>query len=189
MSAQPAHTFGADDVPDDAFVDPETLTPTGVAPAGRSDLDLLAAELAEELDLPELTIDIPGRQGWALVVDVNIDSNALASWQRRSRDSGWPDGLNQLKLAGIVIANQTTDLVRQGERTGFSFRDKRLHGAVNAVDARSAVLKVFGGRDAAVIQTAERILSAAGHIGDDASTTLSDDDERPPSPTRRRSRG
>ncbi len=187
----PAHTFGLpDDPPDEAFADPNEpgdATP-GRAPAGRSDLDLIAAELTEELDLQPITVDVPGRPGWALLVDVNVDSNALAAWQRRSRDQGWPSGTNDLKLAAIIIANQTRDLVRQGESQGLNFRDKRTLTALGAVDARSAVLKVFGGRDVAVMAVGERILAAAGHIDADSQRGDDDDGVRPPSPTKRRSR-
>lgn len=146
-------------------VDDDTLDPTPAQQAGPpTDLELIAAELTAELDTPPLRLDVPTRPGWAVVFDVNISAPALASWQKRSADPGWPDGIDQLKLAAIVIANQARDVVRAGVSTGYSFRNRAFLELLKAPDARNAVLKMYG-RDAAVMQTAERVLIAAGHMG------------------------
>lgn len=146
-------------VDDDAFDDGSAA---GTDP---TELDLIAAELSAELPAEPITLDVPGRPGWAIRFDTDVSAPKLAAWQTRSKDPSWPDGVDQLKLAGIVIANQAIEVIRQGRPTGLSFRDKSFLTALGAIQARDAVTKVYGGRDASIVQTAERVLVAAGHLG------------------------
>lgn len=159
MTTTPAPALGIVDDDDDAF------DGTAGAPGQPSELDLIAAELAEELPAEPITLAVPGRPGWEVRFSTDVSAPALAAWQTRSKDPSWPDGVDQLKLAGIVIANQALDVIRNGKPTGYTFRDKRFISALGAIQARDAVRKVYGGRDSAIVQTAERVLVAAGHLG------------------------
>lgn len=148
------------------------------APAASSDLDVMRAELADEVAVEPFPIDIPGRPGYALYVDPNISPTAYAAWVTKAKDPGWPNGTDEVKLAAIVIANATVELRRHGVSTGMTFRDRSLVNFLKAPDARNAVIALLGGpkRGGVVaMRLGDRILVAAGLIEPSGSTNLGDD--------------
>jgi hypothetical protein len=184
----PAHsldlTAGAGPVADEAFAD---AAPTA-APTGLSELDLMRQELADEVAVEPFLIDVPGRPGYALLVDPNIAPASYAAWVKRSEDKGWPSGTDEVKLAAIVVANATVELRRQGVSTGMTFRDRTLVTFLKAPDARNAVLTLLGGPKrggVAVLRVSDRILVAAGLIEASAGAELGDEVTPGPRPTPR----
>lgn len=173
-------------VADEAF----DLGPGPVAQTGRSELDVIREELADEVAVEPFGIDVPGRPGYSLLVDPNISPTAYAAWVSKAKDGGWPSGTDEVKLACIVIANTTVELRRHGHPTGMTFRDRTLTTFLKAPDARNAVLALLGGPKrggVTAMRLGDRILVAAGLIEPTPGANLGDDVDpvQPARPTRR----
>lgn len=160
--------FDLSDINDDAFVATDTAAPKSV-------LSSLRDELKKQLESEDLDLPVPNRPNMHLLFNTNIDSYQTQIWRKRASDKQMPDGVDGLKFACTVIANQCVGvkyegvLVKGGNGQTLTFRDKELldmmgdGGALRAVDA----VRWIYGRDAHIYRAVEEIFKAAGYAPDD----------------------
>lgn len=175
-AAEPLRTFSAVPPVPDPDLDGAPGDGTEVA---SSPLASLAAELGAELGGDTTEVDVPMRPGWQVRLSTSIAYEELASWRKRAGDRSMPGGVNELRLACIMLGNQGRAILRDGqpvtaEGEPLTFRSpelQRMLGVDRAVDA----VRKFYGRDGHVTKAARELLAAAGY-GDDPG-------EVPPDPT------
>jgi hypothetical protein len=129
-------------------------------------LDDLRAELATKLDEEEtVTLEVIGREGYAVRFSSVIDHTAFQMWRRKCLSRG--TDFDDLRFSAMVLGNQCRAIVRRGEDVYTSgepltFASKALHDLVDAVDTRNAIRRFYG-RDSHVIATGKKVLEAAGY--------------------------
>ncbi|MBC8092502.1 MAG: hypothetical protein H7Y15_11295 [Pseudonocardia sp.] len=166
-------------------------------------LDSLLDQLRDEVTQRDEAIALPWRHrirgtNFSLVCDPDIDNEDYQRWvkasmpktKNRRRTPGVAD-MDQLALSSraIVSANIGLDvLVRDTEDTWRSITapgsdepltidSPELLATFNVMDPIALLRKLFG-RDAALVDAGQELLSAAGYMGDE------DDDEDPTVPVR-----
>lgn len=166
----PAATFAAPGVdltrpPTSPLEADEVIAPGKHTPA----LDSLVGELTAEL-AAEKTFPVPGRPGYAVTFDVDVDHTMLGLWRKAARDKDQPDAFDELKFACTIVAAQCIRIIRNGaplelDGVEVTFRDRAFFTLLGTQSANSAVRKLYG-RDAHIIATSTAILSAAGYGSD-----------------------
>jgi hypothetical protein len=128
----------------------------------------LEEEFSREVQsLPELELEVPARPGVVLYVDPNIEVTTFNVWSKRAASKHWRGGLDSVKFAGIVLANQTQRMtLRDGVTVDRPFADRAAIAAMGADDGRAAVLTVFG-READLVRASNKVLDASGLGADD----------------------
>lgn len=142
--------------PPDELDPPPTSTP----------LSELRDELTAELEHLE-TFEVPGRPGYAVRFDVDVDHNRLGHWRKRAKDTTQPEGLDEVKWAASILASQAVAIVRHGADLELDGQPatfatpafQELLGVGRPIDA----VKALYGRHASVIATAWAVLEAAGY--------------------------
>lgn len=141
--------------------------------AASSPLDALRAELGEEVTTADVVLEVPGRPGYAVRYGTTIDYEELSAWRKRAKDKSSPSGVDELRLAAIILANRCTGIIRQGTEVlvdgePLTFARRELQELVDAGSAREAVIRLYG-RDPHVMATAGEVLREAGYDDDVAS--------------------
>lgn len=141
----------------DEIIEPGKHTPA---------LDSIVGELTAELE-NEKTFEVPGRPGYAVTYDVDIDHTMLGLWRRRARDKDQPDEFDELKFSLTILAAQCLRIIRNGaplELDGdeVTFRDRAFFTLLGTQSANAAVRKLYG-RDAHAIAASRAVLEAAGY--------------------------
>ena len=160
--AEPVRSFSAVN-PDD----PELVTP-GPTTA----LDELRSELAAEVATPPLTLAVPGRTDYAVRYSTELAHEQLTAWRKTARDKQAPEGIDELRWASIVLANQAEVVLRKGVEVELdgrpaNFQHEGFRGMLGADLRATAAVRKFYGRDSDVIAAALAVIRAAGY-GDDA---------------------
>lgn len=164
----PDKTFAAPGVGNDATppAKPDELVERGKhVPA----LDAIVGELTVELE-SERTFPVPGRPGYAVVYDVDVDHTMLGLWRKGARDKDQPDAFDELKFSCTILAAQCIRIIRNGEPllldgVEVTFRDRPFFTLIDTQGANAAVRRFYG-RDAHVIATSKAVLEAAGYGSD-----------------------
>lgn len=157
------HSFSAPGAGRTGDADTDDLRPVG---AGEVNLlaslkDELTAELEEELE----PLEVPERPGWAVVYSKAIDNDSLKAWRKRAKDG---KGVNELRLAAIILGNQCRRIVRNGVTVTagtdepVTFRDAAFHDLYGVGTAREAI-RAFYGLDGHVLSAAVRVTEEAGY--------------------------
>lgn len=164
MSEQPLRAFdgglGGGD-PDLDAADPD------LSIGEPSALEALREELASELEGDLFAVPVPARPGYELRCATGIRYEQLAGWRKSA--GTMHGGLNELRFACILLANQTRQIVRQDEPVtlegqAVTFASKTLHELLGVERAVDAVRKLFG-RDADVMRACKAVADAAGYGG------------------------
>jgi hypothetical protein len=160
-----------------AAVDPvrqfSAVDPELVSGPPTTALDELRTELASEVATPPETLVVPGRAGYTVRYSTELAHEQLQAWRKTSRDKSSPDGLDELRWASIVLANQCECVVRHGVDVELDGRPATFqHEGFRALlgegaERATAAVRRFYGRDADVIAAALAVIRAAGY-GDEA---------------------
>jgi hypothetical protein len=158
---------------------PGGLDPSGADPDDGFDADLapveetsslaaLEAEISKEVTGEPVTLVIGStRPGWSARYAVGMTYDQLQAWTKRCRDRNALGGLNRLKLAALILANQCEAILKEGRRVAvddagditFASPDfRRLLGAGSSTDA---VVKFYAS-DGLVLAHAQEVVVAAG---------------------------
>lgn len=146
-----------------------------------SPLDAIRAELAAEVEQNDITLEVPGRPGYAVRYATKLSYEQLMGWRKRAVDKAMPLGVDELRLAALVCANQCRAILRHGEEittdgAPLTFASPQFHELLEVGRSTDAV-RQFYGRDFDVAAASNRILDAAG-MGETA-----EDAEEGPDPT------
>lgn len=137
----------------------------------RSALDLLKADLAEELE-EHTTIPVPTRPKYKIRCSLNISGDELDSWRKQARSKRHTDGIDGVKLVALILANKTVGIIRDDEPLHdgvsdlYTFRHREFIDLLKInpredLTAAQAVQRFFG-RDGAVDAAAKALLEASG---------------------------
>lgn len=148
-------------------------------------LALLREAVAQQAEPEEVTIEVP-RVGIRLVCTAQVTSGQMSAWQRRAmppskRKAVQPSPLdiNQAAFNSSVLSETCARVevqapsgewrVIEDANSGdyLTLKDSALLSQLGALDAESALRKIFAGRDGWLIQAGTRVLAAAGFGGDD----------------------
>lgn len=165
---------------EDGIVDtPEQIEEARSAKENVSLFDQLAASLSQDAAPKPITVPIPGRPNLSLRMSCEVDSERLAQWTRRATEKrGAERGVNQLRLSCMILVNQCTGLVMNGQVvTNEHDETVRLNspqlaemlGLPEHAD-RVAVLQKLFGSDGHIFTASQKVLDAAGY-GDDIDTS------------------
>lgn len=167
------------DIEDDAIA---PIDKTGDSPG--TVLEGLRKALAEEVKPALFRLPIPARDGVEIEFNTDIDSVMLNAWRKRSKDNSFPDGINPLRYACIVIANQAEAVIFNGTPAHdesdqpLNFKNPNLLQmlGVPAGQSTTAVRKLFG-YDGHVLSACRTVISEAGFgediEGEESPTTAS----------------
>jgi hypothetical protein len=137
-------------------------------------LESLRADFTTETADDIKTLPAAGRPGYEVRFTTRIDYEDYAAWMKEAQDPDMPNGLNELRLGCIVLANCCRGIIRNGEEIvtdgkPMTFVSPALHsllGVERAVDAA----RRFYDRDPNTTKTASAVLAAAGYDGKGLST-------------------
>lgn len=144
----------------------------------------LEALLAEEVQKPPVTLDIPGRPGMAMRFNTNVESDLLQAWQKRNtRKIRGKEETDPMRLAATILASTAEALIFKGQEMTdedgdlLNFRGVALARMLKA-DSTSqlAVIRKLYGFDGHIVVTMQEVLTAAGY---DNEVDLGDGDEDP----------
>lgn len=153
-----------------------------VAPA--SPLDALRAELATDVSVEEVTLDVPRRPGWAVRYRCDITGEERGAWITRATTKAAkgdkPAVIDELRLSGLALANKAIAIIHNGEEVTddgrpVTFASQVLLDMVGAARAADVPRRLYG-LDGHVIAAARTVFDKSG-FGDDLPE--SDDDEDP----------
>lgn len=135
-----------------------------------SDLDQLDEELGAIADTSTV-LEVPLRPGYSIRCRTDFTGADLEKLRKAARDKRYADGLDGIKFAALLIAANTTAILRQGEPLALdgvspvTFTTPELrarYGTANAADT----VRAFFGREGHVDAAARRLTTEAGW-GDD----------------------
>lgn len=166
-------TFGHVSGPaSDAGIDPgHPSAPERLEPIpDLDDLELLAQDLADEV-VDTSTYDVDTRPRYSVEYRLNFEGRELDGWRKQSKDRKASEGIDAIKLAGLVCAWTCVAIYRDGRKLTddgepLTFRSQAIHELLGARGAVDAARKLYG-RDGELDKTARAILADAGW-GDDA---------------------
>lgn len=154
------------DAADDADLDPVDH-PTELA--------RLKAELADDVTVESPTFPVPTRPGWAVTYSAGFDGDDVKEWARRARDRKAPTGVDQLRLACILLAN-TCQAVRKNDQPltedgeDLTFRSPELQAIYGTKTAAETVRLFYGGPrhqgDGHILAHSQELLKLAGFDAD-----------------------
>jgi hypothetical protein len=135
------------------------------APGLPSILDDLRSELADEAEEHHVTLEVPGRPGWAVRYSSDVDYSMLKMWAKQATSK--VDGTDELQFSALVLASQCRAIVRHGVdlvegNDVLVFASPHFMSLVNVVSSTEAVKRLYG-RDAHVISSANAVLAEAGY--------------------------
>lgn len=160
MPDTPAHTF--DGTPDDdpLFTKPEQSDETPLDTVREAAAQALAGTPEE---LPHIPVPVPSRPGITLLCDPNLGVSTFQYWQRRAENPQVHGDVDQLRLAVTVLANQTVDVLHNGQPTGWNFKQSEFWKTLGAKSATDAVRALFGKkREPLVLAASLQIIAEAG---------------------------
>lgn len=129
----------------DPYVPVDEDTPVRPSQPG-SMLDDLIAEASREVVREPSTLKIPGRPGWAVRFDVNLDEPIVTAWRKKAADKSKPEGFDMLKFSKAVLANQAEAILRLGSDESVENAKVVLDPSGNPVNFRNAwFLEQLGG--------------------------------------------
>jgi hypothetical protein len=137
----PPDPYGDGGLPPDPLVDADLPT----------DLEELRADLARKVDRGTITLPVPGRDHWQIVLHLNVNPRQYERWTERARNKR-TKRVDVYALGQVVLANHCTDLLYKGRPLGYTVRDPEFMSLVD-VDARSqyrtreAVAALFGSEE------------------------------------------
>lgn len=158
---------------------PDTGVDVAYVPAEKvdtkSDLDLLRAELATKLEETVL-VPVPTRPGYTIRCLIDVSGDELDTWRKLAKSKKHTDGVDGMKLNALLLANKTTEIVRNGQRLvdgygeALSFRHREFIALLKETPREeltaAAAVRRFFGRDGAVDAAARTVLTESGW-GDD----------------------
>lgn len=132
-----------------------------------SALEAIEAELAEELEADVIYCPVPRRKGYELRFKAELAGELLQRWARSSQDRKAPGGIDELKLALLVVCNLNTGIMRNGslatvQGEPMTVRTKAFLDIMREGRPFDAVKKLYGS-DGHVMATAREVLSEAGY--------------------------
>lgn len=140
-----------------------------------SDLDMLKNDLARQVVKEPLHLEVETRPGYVAVFDPTISGAQIESWRARSKDARKVDGVDQVKLACLLLANTTVGLRKDGKPLVDGDGDPvtLVHEAILTAtgagrNAAEAVRKFYGD-DAHMAAHSDAVMKASGW-GEDAQT-------------------
>lgn len=130
-------------------------------------LEMVMEDLAAEVQKPDVKVSVKTRPGWEAHFSTDLPYNMLTTWQGACKDKKRPGQLDALKLACIILRNQSTALYRNGELIevngeAMTLKSQFIMDAVGATSPQETTVKFFG-QDGLVEATATAILSACGY--------------------------
>ncbi|KWW97398.1 hypothetical protein LI90_4370 (plasmid) [Carbonactinospora thermoautotrophica] len=132
----------------------------------RSDLDLLRQDLAQHR-VPDITLPVPGRDGYACRYRVDITGAQINELRRRCKSRKHEDGVDGIKFAALLLAHAHTGLIRQGRELygsdgePLTFRHPELLELLGVASASEAVRRLYG-LDGQVDAACRAVLREAG---------------------------
>jgi hypothetical protein len=170
----------------------------GFAESGTSSLDMLRDALAQQQDIEDITVEVPGVP-IRLVCHPDIPSKQMSNWQRkalpaqlRNSPSVSPLAMDQgLFLTTVLIKTtvrvEVEDRSRPGQWTPITdqngdvltFSDGALLATLGALDASTAIKRLFP-RDADTARAARTVLAAAGWDEENEARLLGGEDDEDP---------
>lgn len=176
----------------------EDSYPDSADPYSTSSLDMLRAALAQQQDIEDITVEVPGVP-IRLVCHPDIPSKQMSSWQRRALPPAMRNSSNVSPLAmdqGSFLATvliKTTVRVEVQDRanpdiwktitdqdgTALTLSDGALLSTLGALDASTAIKRLFP-RDADTARAARQVLAASGWDENAQERLMSDDDAEDP---------
>ncbi len=141
-----------------------------------SDLATLKTDLAKEVVKEPVFIDVQTRPGYIAVFDPTFSGAQIEGWRKRSQDRTKVDGVDPVKLAGLILANTSVGLYKDGRQLRdadgdpLTFRHIALLEATGAGRNAVAAVRTFYGDDAHLSAHSEQVLVASGW-GEPATTT------------------
>lgn len=177
MTTSPVYEtdLGPYSVPAGATSEPDEDLLTAEDRAGESDLEALARELKAEAAPADLVLEVPRRPGYALRFRTDLSGDELAAARKRARDPKSPDGIDNVRLAALVVVNTNTGMLRGGELVEaagepLTLRSRELLDLLGA-DRAAAAARKFYGRDGDLDAAARAVMAASGWGGDLADPT------------------
>ncbi len=135
-------------------------------------LDQLRAEITAPVVAAPITLEVPGRTGYAVRYLTDLDHDQVDMWRRQSTrrapGKGQTQEINTLKLAELILAHQCEAIIRQGadvvvDDEPLVFASRTMMAITGTSKVRDAVRKFYG-RDADVISAGDAVLEAAGYL-------------------------
>jgi hypothetical protein len=160
---------------------PAEPDPDTVGIAELDDLEQLREDLGREVELPEVTLPVGTRPGYAVRYRTDVSQGQLDAWRKAAKDRRRADGFAGERFASLILANTCQAIVRGGrvvteDGEPVTFRSREFLDLTGVNRAADAVQKFYGA-DAHVDSAARSVLLEAGW-GDDVIATL--DDEQGP---------
>lgn len=165
-------TFGATARQLEHDADDERREPLRVHANVGSPLDELREEAAREIGHETVTLAVKERPGWSVRYRADVEVTTLNKWRKASSDRTMPDGVDELKLACIILANHCDCLVKNGEDlrdeddnpvTFGSTPFMESFGVGRAIDA----VKAWYASDGHIMSASQEVMIASGY-GDEA---------------------
>lgn len=163
----PPNDFAFDPSAGDAPPDADLLAPV----EGLSSLEELEAEIAAEVAPEPLTLEVGDtRPGWQMRYAVGMSYEQLQAWTKKARDKHYLGGIDRLKLACTIVANQCEAILKLGKPItsggdDVTFATPDFRRLLDATGVQDAVVKWFGA-DGYVLAHAQAIVTAAGFEGE-----------------------
>lgn len=138
---------------------------------GETVLNRLRTIVEKEVRRPDIQIDIPDREGVAVVFSPNVEQEDLVKWRKQAGE-GTKAGINFLKFAANVVGATTVQILVDGDPVqddvgnDLTFGNSEILDMVDE-DRPWPGIKRFWGNDAHLQATALKILDEAGW-GDEA---------------------
>lgn len=160
--------------------------PDDLAPVPASNaLDLLRADLADEVKVEEVTLPVPGRPNLAVRYACDVDGDELVVWRKRSTNRQ-RNVIDEVKLGALALAFKSVAILRNGvEVTDGGEPVTFRHPAILTMTGQSTVtgaIRYFYGLDGHVLAAANKVLTVSG-FGDEL-TEVDDDTADPTKRTR-----
>jgi hypothetical protein len=170
----------------------------GFTEPGVSSLDMLRDALAQQQDIEDVTIEVPGVP-IRLVCHPDIPSKQMSSWQRRALPpnkrnaaSVSPLDMDQGQFLSTVLLRTTVRVevenqgapgtwrvIEDGSGNVLTFADGALLATFGAMDAATALKRLFP-RDSDMARAARQVLAASGWDEDAQGRLMADDDDEDP---------
>lgn len=147
-------------------------------------LDSIKEELAADVETEDLPLPVPRRPGYELTFSTNLDGEKFDLWARKCKDRKALGGIDELKLALFVLANQNTGIRRQGgpvevEGQPMTVRTQAFLDMTGTGRPFDALRKLYGS-DGHVQAAAREVLAECGY-GEDLASAAEDPTARPSS--------
>lgn len=132
-----------------------------------SPLENLRASLKEETSGSPIVLETPRRPGWNVRYRCDVELPVLAQWRKKAADKSMPEGVDELKLCLIILADQC-DAILQGdvevEEDGevVTFRTQSLQDLLGAIRAADLVRRWYGS-DGHAVSAAQEVMNASGY--------------------------